>query len=186
MEKELLENLAQFQDACAQDFPCRVCQGQTEEVEIIHDCRVGHILMTERPCSIQTEDFVLYRCPQCSHFQIVDSLPNGYYESYVPGTGQQQYSGTLNKLEEKIKRLHGYSPSDHSVVEIGCGDIMSESAAYRIAATLYQKYVGVDSSAEECQPALQAGLPIVQGYFGPELESVLKLQTCVQNVKIVN
>ena len=155
---------------------CRVCHAQTEEIETIHDCRAEHLSMTDSPHRIRTENFILHRCPQCSHYQIIYCLPKEYYASYIStGMGQQQYSGALNQVEEKIQRLRRYSRNTSSIVEVGCGDItQGGSHTYQIAQTLYGRYVGVESSSEECRSAIQAGLPVVQGYFGPGLSLTQK------------
>ena len=132
--------------------------------------------MTDSPHRIRTENFILHRCPQCSHYQIIYCLPKEYYASYIStGMGQQQYSGALNQVEEKIQRLRRYSRNTSSIVEVGCGDItQGGSHTYQIAQTLYGRYVGVESSSEECRSAIQAGLPVVQGYFGPGLSLTQK------------
>ncbi len=103
---------------------CRVCQTHMEPLETIHGCRAEHLSMESHPHRIRTDDYTMHRCPQCSHCQIEYRLPEGYYESYVStGAGQQQYSGALNQVEQKIRRLSRYSPNTRSIVEIGCGDI---------------------------------------------------------------
>lgn len=164
---ESKETMANLQESQPKVFPCRVCHGETEEVETIHNCRMDHLLMTDTPRRIRTEDFTLYRCPQCSHYQIEYRLPEEYYGSSYSnnGAGQKQYSGFLNQVESKIQRLSQYSASTRSIVEIGCGDITQGAEPYRVAESLYRQYVGVDSSEEECRPAKRAGLPVIQGYF---------------------
>ncbi len=109
--KEKMERPSQLLEVHLEGFPCRVCHAQTEEIETVHDCRAEHLSMTDAPHRIYTENFVLHRCPQCSHYQIVYHLPKEYYASYAStGMGQQQYSGVLNQVEEKIQRLWRYSP----------------------------------------------------------------------------
>lgn len=167
--KEITTNLSQ-RDAQLKSFPCRVCHEQVEEVEVVHNCRIDHLLMMDAPRRIHTKDFILYRCPQCSHYQIAYYLPEEYYEgSDTSDTGQKQYTGNLNQTESKIQRLCGYSFSTHSIIEIGCGDIAHGSESYRVAKTLYEQYVGVDPSAQVIRPAKQAGLPVIEGYFNSGL-----------------
>lgn len=148
---------------------CRVCHQEMNEFEMIHGCRSEHFVIFEKPHTVSTDDYMMYQCPNCSHFQIEYCLPENYFDSYVSGmTGKSQYTGLLDQWKGKVRTLSKFSRNHTSIIEIGCGNPKG-GGAYEEACKQYKRYLGIEPSQEECECAKKAGVPIIQGYFNWDL-----------------